>query len=106
MKNSIIKSLPVLSLLIVFIINLIAIISMHFSWDNSMQKYLPLQNEIKVLKSDLSQAHLWLEEALGGDSTIDIQKEVMTPFAHKPFSLYIQNSENTLNELKDQEYMQ
>ena len=71
-----------------------------------MQKYLPLQNEIKVLKSDLSQAHLWLEEALGGDSTIDIQKEVMTPFAHKPFSLYIQNSENTLNELKDQEYMQ
>jgi len=105
MKKSIRKFLPVFSLLIIFIINFVFIISTHLSWDNSIKKYLPLQREIKALKNNLSQAHLWFEEAISGDPYIDIEKDVMIPFSHQAFTLYIKNNAHILENVNDQAYL-
>ncbi|MDF1878685.1 EAL domain-containing protein [Sulfurimonas sp. SAG-AH-194-C20] len=61
-----------------------------------MNSILPLQKEIQNLKSDLSTAHLWLEEILSGDMYVDIQKDVMIPLAHKQFLNYLVSMDKTL----------
>ena len=87
-KNKLHNFLPIFGLLLIFIVDFIFIISIHWKWNHSMKKYIPLQNEIELLKSDISKAHLWLEEAIGGDAYIDIEKDVMIPFRHASFNNY------------------
>jgi len=97
--------LPIIGLFFAFTINLLIIISIHLSWGASMEKYLPLQTEIQTLKSDISEAHLWLEEAISGDTYIDIEKSVMTPLKHERFTLYVQNMENKFVSQKESVYL-
>lgn len=87
MKN--INSLyPFFSLLFILLVDLSLLVSTHTSWDGAMKKFIPLQKEVMTLKSDLSEAHLWLEEAIGGDQYIDIEEDVMIPLSHKSFKNY------------------
>lgn len=97
--------LPIIGFFIAFAINFLLIISIHLSWDASMKKYPPLQTEIQTLKSDISEAHLWLEEAISGDKYIDIEKSVMTPLKHKRFTLYVQSVENKFVSQKEIAYL-
>lgn len=98
-------SLPVVSLLILFIISFMLIVSVHWQWNHSMNKYLPLQTHIQTLKSDISKAHLWLEEALAGDNSIDIDKDVMQPLLHKSLYQYLENIESILTDKEDLYYI-
>jgi len=104
-KNKLYHSLPIYGLVIIFIINFTLIVSVHWHWNHSMKKYLPLQSEIHTLKSDISSAHLWLEEAIGGDSYIDIQEDVLIPLEHSSMHKYIENIDNTLTDAEDIPYV-
>jgi len=97
--------LPIIGLFVAFTINFLLIISIHLSWDASMEKYLPLQTEIQTLKSDIAEAHLWLEEAISGDQYIDIEKNVMTPLKHERFTLYVQSVENKFVSQEERAYL-
>lgn len=103
--NNIKILLPFLSLTFVFLINFLLIVFMHNSWNDSMKKYLPLQEEISTLKSDLSKSHLWLEEALAGDKTIDIQKDVLIPFENKAYRVYVDVAEKILIRQEDKIFL-
>ena len=96
--------LPIIGLFVAFMINLVLIVSIHLSWDATIQKYLPLQANIQELKSNLSEAHLWLEEAISGDTYIDIQKDVMAPLKHESFHSYAENIEKVFVSKKERVY--
>ena len=101
-----IKQLSVLmGLLIALIINFTLIISIHLSWDTSMKKYPPLQANIKELKSTLSEAHLWLEEAISGDTSVNIQKDVMFPLESKSFRIYVKKVQSEFTDTQDMLYL-
>lgn len=98
--------LPIISLVIIFIINFIFIVTTHTSWDTSIKKYLPLKHEITKLDKSISRAHLWFGEAITGESFVDIQKDVMIPFEHKDFYNYIKKVEVILTDESDKVYVQ
>lgn len=104
-QNKPYNSLPIIGLLIIFIVDFILIVLIHWQWHYTMQKYIPLQNEIQIVKNDLSKAHLWLEEAIGGDPYIDIDKDVMIPFQHQSFDLYIEHATIILTKKEDKPYL-
>ena len=79
---------------------------MHNSWNDAMQKYLPLQKEILNLKSNLSVSHLWLEELLDGDTGVDIQKDVMIPFENTSYHAYLELAEKTLITHEEKQFLQ
>ena len=97
-------SLPIVSLFILFIINFTLIVSIHWQWNHSMNKYLPLQTHIQTLKSDLTKAHLWLEEALAGDGYIDVENDVMLPLTHKSLHQYLDTIDTVLTNKEDLYY--
>jgi len=104
-KNKLHYLVPFFALMIIFIIDLIFIVSIHWQWNNTMKKYIPLQNEMQLLKSNVSTAHLWLEEAIGGDTYIDIEKDVMIPFQHASFNAYVKNSTTVFDSEKDEFFL-
>jgi len=89
------NNIPLLSMLLIFTIDLILIFTTHLNWNNAMSKYLPLKSQIQIFKSDISVGHLWFEEAISGDKYIDIEKDVMNKFRHTNFNKYIKNNKNT-----------
>jgi len=97
--------LPIIGLFVAFAMNFLFIISIHLSWNASMDKFPPLQTEIQTLKSDISEAHLWLEEAISGDKYVDIEKNVMTPLKHEGFNLYVQSVESKFVSQEDRAYL-
>lgn len=90
-------NIPILSMLTIFIVDLILIFTTHFNWNHSMSKYLPLKSNIQYLKSELSTGHLWLEEAIGGDKYVNIKTDVMDKFARKEFLIYLNESKTILD---------
>ena len=96
------RYLPIASLFIILLINFIFIVFVHWQWDHSLNKYLPLQMQIQTLKSDLSKAHLWLEEALSGDTSIDIEKDIMLPLAHRSIHTSIQKLDTIITDKEDE----
>jgi len=89
--------IPILTMIIIFIVDFSLLYIIHTNWDNSMKKYFPLKNEIQNLSFSLTQSHLWFEEAIGGDKSINLEKDVMEGFRHKRFSDYITEIEAVLN---------
>jgi len=104
-KNKLNKSFPIVGLLIIFIVNLLLIVLTHWQWRNTMQKYFPLQNEIQIIKNDLSQAHLWLEEAIAGDPHVDIVKDIIIPLQNHSFERYIKHAKTLFTEQEDELYL-
>ncbi len=97
--------LPFFSFFVVFIINFTFIVFIYNSWNDSMQKYLPLQKEISSLKSNLAKSHLWLEEAMAGDKEVDIKKDVMIPLENRSYHAYVELSEKVLTTQEDKKYL-
>jgi diguanylate cyclase (GGDEF)-like protein/PAS domain S-box-containing protein len=104
-KHKLDRFYPFLSLLFIFAIDFTLIVSTHMSWNRSMKTYLPLQKEIKSLKSDISQAHLWLEEAIGGDPYIDIERDVFSSLTNTKYHKYVDTAFVVLNNVKDRHYL-
>ena len=82
------------SLVILFFINAVLLFMIHLNWNNSMKFFFPLEKELLTVRNDVTEAHLWFEEYLSGDTTIDVYADILTPFEHKDFERYI-------NSLKD-----
>lgn len=104
-KNKLYHFVPFIALIMIFMIDLIFIVSIHWQWNHTMKKYIPLQNEIQLLKSDISTAHLWLEEAIAGDKYVDIKKDVMIPFQHAAFNTYVENSSTVFDSKIDEFFL-
>lgn len=98
------NNIPLLSLLLIFIIDLLLILTTHLNWNNAMSKYLPLKSQIQVFKSDISEGHLWFEEAISGDKYVDIERDVMSKFRHEEFHKYLKNSKELLSSDEDIKY--
>lgn len=104
LSKSLKNNIPILSLLLIFIIDLILILTTHLNWNNAMRKYLPLKSQIQNFKSDISEGHLWFEELISGDKYIDIEKDVMSKFRHEKFHIYLKESRNVLSSKEDMKY--
>lgn len=74
--------IPFISLVIILIIDLTFIFTTHQKWNSSMQRYVPLKEHIDKINTELSIGHLWLEEAITGDKTIDVERQVFSRFQH------------------------
>ena len=98
------NNIPILGMLLIFCIDLLLIITTHLNWNNAMSKYLPLKSEIQVFKNDMTIGHLWFEEAISGDKSIDLEKDVMYKFRHENFILYVQRAKEVLSSKEDFEY--
>lgn len=105
-KNNFFDNINFYSLTFMFIIDFVLIVFIHSSWNVTVNTLHPMHKEITNLRNELSEAHLWLEEALGGDNSIDIQKDVLIPFKHEKFNHFIKNTlTNEYIEIKN-EFMQ
>jgi diguanylate cyclase (GGDEF)-like protein/PAS domain S-box-containing protein len=80
MKKQSYHFIPMISMLVILIIDLAIIITTHQSWNSSMHRYVPLIYHIDKLNNETAVGHLWLEEAITGDSSIDINKQVLSRF--------------------------
>jgi len=45
----------------------------YLSWQTALQKYIPLLDNISNAKVNLAKGHLWFEELISGDETIQIE---------------------------------
>ncbi len=88
--RKLLSDLPLIAVGLIFIIDLTLIVTTHLRWEHTVDKYLPIEKEMTTLRNNVSEAHLWFEEIIGGDAYIDIEKDVMEPFAHKSFKRFIQ----------------
>ncbi len=79
-----------MAVVLIFVVDLTLIVTTHLRWEHTVDKYLPIEQEMTTLRNSISEAHLWFEEVIGGDKYIDIEKDVMEPFAHKPLKHFIQ----------------
>jgi PAS domain S-box-containing protein len=99
MKKTI-QYFPFISLITIFMIDLSLIYFNHSSWNNSMQQLIPIKQELTTMRNKLSEGHLWLEEIISGDTTIDINKDVFNNFDYNRF----QKFSNTLDDSEIEKY--
>jgi len=104
LKNK--NTLLISSIFIAFFINLFFIVSIHFSWNKAIEKYLPLISETNSLKNQLFDSHLWLEEAIAGDTSINIEKDVFIPLEHKSFYIYTLSIKSAFVSSEDKAYLE
>lgn len=72
--------IPVILMVIILLIDLTLILTTHLNWNSSMQRYIPLNDHIDKLNTELALGHLWLEEAISGDQSIDVEAQVFSKF--------------------------
>ena len=63
----------------------------HFNWNNSIKVFFPIQKELLMIRNDITEAHLWFEEMVSGDTLIDKNHDILIPFAHKHFKNYLKD---------------
>lgn len=91
-KSNIKNYTPIFVMLAIFIIDFLLIITTHHNWNSSMKKFIPLKSEIQSLKSDITLGHLWFEEAISGDKTINIDTDVMKRLEHLSLIKYLEEA--------------
>jgi len=97
LKKKVLDNLPSMIIMIVFIIDFTFMLTIHTQWNKAIEKYIPLKNQIVSLRYNVTEAHLWLEEAIGGDQYIDVDRDVFSQFEHKNFH----NLADTKDKLSD-----
>jgi PAS domain S-box-containing protein len=103
-KNNLKNLLPLISLVVIFLIDLSIIFTTHQNWNTSMNKYLPLKSAIQTVRNDITTAHLWFEESISGDKYVDIQTDVIDKLKVKEYKKYINNVKNILKEGEDLDF--
>ena len=104
MNNNLKNSIPLISMLIIFLIDLSIIFTTHQNWNTSMNKYLPLKSAIQKVQNDITTAHLWFEESISGDKYVNIEVDVMDKLKVKEYKKYIKNAKDILIDGKDLEF--
>jgi len=89
------KNKPFLyTLLFLFCINAGLLSMIHHNWNSSMKSFFSIQKELFSIRNSITEAHLWFEEMVNNDKSIDMQKDIIIPLEHLNFEKYI----NLLNE--------
>ncbi len=103
-KRTLPLSLPIVSLLAIFTISFTLIVLLHWSWNDSVQKYLTLEYAIEGLESDLTDVRLWMKER----ERVDIfpEEPYTLPNQHASFTAYITQAEDILTTLQERSYLQ
>ncbi len=84
-SNAYLLLLPLLPLFAALFI----LVNVQLEWENTFRNYLPIQRQVIKVRNDISEAHLWLEEAIAGDSNIDMEKQVFIPFRQEGFKDFL-----------------
>ena len=79
-RKQLLSFTPIISMLLIFIIDLVLILTTHQNWNASMQRYIPLKIHIGQINNNLAVGHLWLEEAISGDSSVDYERDIFQLF--------------------------
>jgi len=82
------------SLVLLFCINSTLLFLLHNNWNSSMKSFFSVQQELFMLKNNITEAHLWFEEMISGDHTINMNRDIIIPLEHQSYERYI----NSLNE--------
>ncbi len=95
------------SLILLFSINAGLLFTIHYNWNSSMKSFFLIQKELFSLRNSITEAHLWFEEMITGDKSIDIQKDIITPLEHSNFENYIKslNKEEFINKESMHNYL-
>ncbi|MEA1891523.1 MAG: PAS domain-containing sensor histidine kinase [Campylobacterota bacterium] len=89
---------------IIFVIGFAFMLTIHKEWNDAVNKYIPLKAQIITLRYNITEAHIWLEELIGGDKHIDINKDVLSRFEHKSFH-NLQSIKNILVDEKNKDIL-
>ncbi len=85
LKKKFLDNLPSIIIMIIFIIAFTFMLTIHTQWNRAVEKYIPLKNQIVLIRNNITEAHLWLEEAIGGDQLINVNRDVIPLLAHENF---------------------
>lgn len=83
-------------ILILIIVNFILVFTIHNSWYVFMQENSKLEKGLYGIKADVLKSHLWLEEYLAKDTSVNLERDVLEPLGHH----YI---DNIINQPKNKE---
>jgi len=72
--------IAILSIFFMLMINIAILTSITQAWKDSLKDDLSSRKHISYLKEELSIGYLWLTEYINGDSSIDIQKDILLHF--------------------------
>ncbi len=86
------------AVVVLFLLDLVLLITIHNSWHKSMNKYIPLQKKILVKKVDIANAHTSLEEFLNGDISISVDGDIIEHFDLKSVDLYLKSIKKDFND--------
>ncbi len=97
--------LPLLGMLIVFLVDFIFIYTLHRNWTEGMLKYIPLKDHISFFAIDIGNGHLWLEEVLEGDLSLEYEKNVHVYFTEsvRKNAAFVQKFSEEFRDVHDQE---
>ncbi len=84
-RQKIFNNFSAIIIFTIFIIDFIFMLSIHTKWNETISKYIPIKDQTISLRYNITEAHLWLEEAIGGDQYVDVEKDVLARFAHMKF---------------------
>ena len=94
------NNFPTLAIIFLSIISFTMLIMTNFAWEKSTKEYILLEQEMTTLRNDITEGHLWLEESTGGDKLIDVNKDILTPFAHQRFKKFSKKYKKNIPNLK------
>ena len=99
--------IPIISMVVILIIDLTLILTTHQNWDSSMQRYVPLKAHIDRLNTELAVGHLWLEEAITGDESINVNQQVLIRFDNliESNKRFIKEKQSNFSHVKDRELL-
>ncbi len=80
-KHAISLRTLVVGILIVGVLSIGAVIYSQWLSKRDFQENAAVIRMTQMIQQEVATAHLWFEEALGGDGTIDIQRDVREPIA-------------------------
>lgn len=94
--------IPFLAVVLSFVTALVFIIYTHQGWEDIIETQLPVQQRLTDLREDVVGAHLWLEEVIGGDRYVDIDKDVLERLRHESFKKFLVSDGPRLQGLFDE----
>lgn len=66
----------IIIMVLVLVLNVSLLYLVQLSWMQSASNFLPIIKNTSYLKYELASEHIWLEEFLQGDETVDLDQEV------------------------------
>jgi diguanylate cyclase (GGDEF)-like protein len=83
------------------VIALLLMLNINRQWETTYTTYFPLTQHLTQLRNNLNEGHLWLEEAIAGDTSIDLDTQVFEHFEHPRFEKLIYQDFGLYSEVED-----